>query len=391
MSKNISLKDIAGFTTERAAWQLILDLSEHCRTGILRDVGPDTIIVFGSHYKIKEIAGKKESAAAFLAPEITKGMERAEPSEIWTIGALAFYAITGVHVFEGKGGSTQTSTTRVPRISSAHASRDLSMLIQSCLSYNPDHRPCMTKLREIAEKFISVQPVPRKRLANRAGKKYTDTLTKFWPEEMVSMMLVLMLLIFPCQSHAQSFGLSAIPNEMGSLVIRCIDLRSPRNADKVSKAMDRDMSWTMMDELDIDKIGECSTKDIVDMFGLNDLGFSILKRHGGVTNAGGRFRDGRDPRYKYSLIEITVKKDASVSYQINGREGEQVFAIVPFDENARYSASIPHSEAFTDNGVCYIRLRQALKKNDSFTLTINNSSGKNMSFALINYNSRNNE
>lgn len=390
MDSNISLKDIAGFTTERATWQLILDLSEYCRHGSLKDIGPETIVVNGSCYCVTDKAAK-EATMPFSAPETTTGKNNAEASEVWTIGALAFYAITGVHVFEGKGGLTQTPATRVPRISSVHACRDLSALIHSCLNHSPEQRPSMDKIRDTARKSLSVQPIPRKRLANHTGKKYTNSLTKFWPEEMIPLMLMLLLLILPCTSHAQGFSISSIPDEMGVLVMRCIDLRSPRNADKVGKSLDRDMNWTMMDELAIDKAGECSTKDIVDIFGLNDLGFSILKRHGGVTNAGGRFRDGRDPRYKYSLIEITVKKDASVSYRIDGREGEQVFAVVPFEENARFTASIPHAEMFTNKGVCYIRLRQALKKNDSFTLTIKNQSGKNMSFALINFNSRNHE
>lgn len=390
MDSNISLKDIAGLTTERAVWQLMLDLSEYCRSGSLKDVAPDTIVVNGSLYEIKDKAGK-DVAAPFAAPETATDNNYTEESEVWTIGAMAFYAITGVHVFEGKGGSTQTPATRVPRISSTHAGRNLSALIHSCLNHSPGCRPGMDKIRETARKSLSVQSVPRKRLANHTGKKYTNSLTKFWPDEMVPLIFTLILITLPLRSFAQSFTLSEIPDEMGSLVMRCFDLRSSRNMDKVSKALERDMNWTMMDELAVDKAGECSTKDIVDTFGLNDLGFSILKRHGGVTNAGGRFRDGRDPRYKYSLIEITVKKDASVNYRIDGRKGEQVFAIVPFEENAGFTASIPQAETFTEKGVCYIRLRQALKKNDSFTLTIKNQSGKNMSFALINYNSRNNE
>ena len=189
----------------------------------------------------------------------------------------------------------------------------------------------------------------------------------------------------------QSFDKNAIPNEMAGLVLRCIDLRSPQNVGMVSKAMDRDMSWTMMDELPLDKEGECTTKDQVDCFGLNDMGFSILKRHSGVTNAGGRFRDGRDPRYKYSFIEITVKKGKTVNYSISGREGKQMFAIVPFEQDAKYEASIPQSESFSFNGVFYIQLKQGIKKNDTFKLTLTNKSEKNMAFVLINYNSRNNE
>lgn len=151
------------------------------------------------------------------------------------------------------------------------------------------------------------------------------------------------------------------------------------------------MNWTMMDELALDKNGECTTKEPVDVFGLNDIGFGILKRRGGVTNTGGRFRDGRDPQYKYSFIEITVRKGATVNYQISGREGEQLFAIVPYETDAQFSGTISNGESFLDNGICYIRLKQKIKKNDAFTLTLTNLSGKNMAFVLINYNSRNHE
>ena len=173
--------------------------------------------------------------------------------------------------------------------------------------------------------------------------------------------------------------------------MRCVDLRSTANTEKVKKAMARDMNWTMMDELPIDKQGECATKQPVDMFGINDIGFSILKQHGGVTNSGGRFRDGRDPRYHYSFIEVTVRKNASVTYPIGGREGKQLFAIVPFERDARFSATIPNGKNFTENGVCYIQLKQPLKKTDNFKLTIKNESGRNAAFVIINYNSRKNE
>ena len=59
------------------------------------------------------------------------------------------------------------------------------------------------------------------------------------------------------------------------------------------------------------------------MFGINDMGYRIAKRQNGVTNMGGRFRNGQDERYKFSFIEITVKKNMSVSYEITGRQGLQ--------------------------------------------------------------------
>lgn len=396
MTNTITLSDIAGYATERAVWQMMLDLSELCDSGKFNNLGSRAVVISGSSFQLldTEILDDK-SGRAFSAPEsFCNDAGQNEASCIWTIGALSFYAITGINVFEGKGGETQTKDTEIPRLSSAHASRELSELIRRCLSYSPQARPTKEEIEQQAKSALTQPVQPRKRLSSQAGKSYGSSLIKFWPEEMVPVILVFIFLFLGVGVFAQSiqgFDKTTIPNEMASLVMRCIDLRSSQNVGKVSKAMDRDMNWTMMDELPLDKNGECTTKDAVDVFGLNDMGFSILKRHGGVTNAGGRFRDGRDPRYKYSFIEITVKQGKTVNYPISGREGEQIFAIVPYEKDAKFKASIPHGELFEDNGICYIRLKQGIKKNDAFKLTIKNESGKNMAFALINYNSRNNE
>lgn len=396
MKKTITLNDIAGYATERAVWQMMLDLSGFCDSGTLNNIGSQAVIITGCNFQLQNTeVSDSTSGKAFLAPEsFSNDTDKSIASGIWTLGALAFYAITGMNVFEGKGGETQTKDTEIPRLSSAHASRKLSDLIHRCLSYSPQERPTKEEIEQKAQSALAQPVLPRKRLSCMVGKSYGSSLIEFWPEEMVPVILVFIFLFLGTGIFAQStqgFNKTAIPNEMASLVMRCIDLRSSQNAMKVSKAMDRDMNWTMMDELPLDKNGECTTKDAVDIFGLNDMGFSILKRHGGVTNAGGRFRDGRDPRYKYSFIEITVKQEKTVNYSISGREGEQMFAIVPYEKDAIFEASIPHGESFEDNGVFYIRLKQGIKKNDTFKLTIKNESNKNMAFALINYNSRNNE
>ena len=396
MTRTITLSDIAGYVTERTVWQMMLDLSGVCDSGKLNNIVSQAVIITDSNFQLQNTeVSDNTRCRAFLAPEsFSNGTNKSKASGIWTLGALAFYAITGMYVFEGKGGETQTKDTEIPRLSSAHASRELSELIRRCLSYSPQERPTKEEIGEKAQSALAQQVQPRKRLSSQSGKSYGSSLIKFWPEEMIPAILVFIFLFLGTGVFAQStqgFDKTAIPNEMASLVMRCIDLRSSQNAGKVSKAMDRDMNWTMMDELPLDKNGECTTKDVVDVFGLNDMGFSILKRHGGVTNAGGRFRDGRDPRYKYSFIEITVKQGKTVNYPIIGREGEQIFAIVPYEKDAKFMASIPHGELFEDNGICYIRLKQGIKKNDAFKLSIKNESGKNMAFALINYNSRNNE
>ena len=396
MKKDITLKDIAGFTTERTIWQLMLNLSEECNQGKLKGFSPEQIVVCNKGFRLIDCEPAKTSKA-FTAPEafVNETTEKAPAysvaSCVWTIGALSFYAITGIDIFEGKGGETQTENTDIPRISSDYASQEQSSLIRQCLDYSQENRPTLTEIQQKAQKALSAPIVPRKRLASQTGKSYVRSLVRFWPEEMASILLLLLMPLYISAQTPLKFDKTMIPNELAALVMRCVDLRSPQNASKVSKAMDRDMNWTMMDELAVDKKGECTTKEMVDMFGLNDMGFSILKRHGGVTNAGGRFRDGRDPRYKYSFIEITVKQGATVNYTISGREGEQMFAIVPFEKDAQFDASIPNGESFFDDGVFYIHLKQGIKKSDSFTLTLRNKSGKNMAFALINYNSRNHE
>ena len=401
MKKTITLKDVAGYATENAVWQMMLNLSEICGQDKLKNIASDGIAVAGNSFVLDggHTSGP-EATTAFAAPEMfdNKTDCPSEASDIWTLGALAFYAITGTDVFEGKGGSTQTKETDVPRLSSGHASQKLSKMIYQCLSYTPMERPTKNEIQQQAREILAQPAVPRKRLSAQGGKSYSSSLIKFWPEEMIPLLLVVVLFLFPMHLFAQqktNFDKSVIPNEMATLVLRCIDLRSPHNAGKVSKAMDRDMNWTMMDELPLDKKGECTTKDKVDCFGLNDVGFSILKRHGGVTNSGSRFRDGRDPRYKFSFIEITVKQGASVSYPISGREGEQLFAIVPFEKDANFQAFVTKDGQQTAgvmaDDVCYVWLKQGVKKGNTLTLTIKNGANKNMAFALINYNSRNHE
>ncbi len=394
-NKEITLNDIAGYATERTTWQMMLSLSNHCELETFDSITPQDVIIVDEDFRfIRHKTSDVGDYKAFAAPEtFNKNSKSSDASDVWTIGALAFYAITGINVFEGKGGETQTKETEIPRLSSTHSSKELSTLIRSCLCYSPEDRPTKEEIHKQAQLALSQNVVPHKRLSGQKGKCYVNSLIKFWPEEMIPIIIACVLSILPTGIFAQAsrFDKTAIPNEMATLVLRCIDLRSSHNTGQVSKAMDRDLNWTMMDELAIDKNGECTTRDAVDVFGLNDIGFSILKRHGGVTNSGGRFRDGRDPRYKYSFIEITVKQGKTVNYNISGREGAQMFAIVPFEKSAGYEASIPHGESFLDNGVCYIRLRRGIKKKDAFKLTLTNKSGKNMAFAIINYNSRNNE
>ena len=346
----ITLKEIAGYATERTVWRLIGDMA-------------------------------------------------AEGADVWDIGAAAFYALMGVQVFEGKGKEWQKATTPIPKIAAAHGSERLSALIHRSLAFSPEQRPSLETLRNAAANALAEKPQPPRRLTTSEGKAYKLSLVRFWPEEMIPGILrkiVCFCLIF--NFHFSFFNsVSAqslpIPQEMSDIVQRCVDLRAKDNADRVEEAFTYDTRWTLMDELKIDRKGECTKTDKVPTLGLNRMACRIVKLNKGVTNTGGRFRDGRDPRYDYSFLEVTSRKGASLNYDITGRKGHQIFAIVPVANGTPFDASItlngnPVTSQWSSNGVLYIAVMESVSQQDILHLRIVNKSGKNTSFVIINHNSR---
>lgn len=388
--KKIVLDHIAGYATERTVWQLIQFISERWKEdeGII--IQPDMIVVGDAEFYAGRRMENNKKSVAYLAPECkgNDGGNVSEKAEVWSVGALAFYMLMGKEIFDGKGGSTQYKNTQIPRISSSHCSDSLSGIIYRCLNYEPTERPTMSELKETATRLLQRRYAPTKRLVNRQGKSFMASIVKFWPEEITCMTIFLFSLLFSVHCHAQSGKIDA---EMKNIVQLCKDLRSSSNEKKVKDKLRDDTKWTIMDELVVDKSGECTIDEKVDMFGLNDIAFRYAKLRGGVTNTGGRFRNGKDPRYNYSFIEITVRKRATVNYDINGREGYQVFAIVPHKEGASFNSYINMGEKITSklqDGVAYIFLPGTVKQSDVLKLTIQNTSQENMAFVIINYNSR---
>lgn len=386
----MTLQQIAGYTTPRIVWRLIADLTEGWKPGSLSNIMPGNIGISDEHFTV---TAADDKCGAFTAPELfspDSSHANREASEVWTIGALAFYTLMGMHVFEGKGGLTQTAHTVVPRIGSQHCPAELSQMVHRCLSFDPSCRPAMSTLSKAAQAALAGKAMPPKRLVTATGTSYKSELVKFWPEEMVTALLLFFLMLLPVKANAQI----APDEEMTALVAHAIDLRHNQNEAKVRRALSLDYQWTMMDEIDIDREGECTTQDEVASFGMNALGFRISKYHGGVVNAGGRFNNGQDARYNYSFIEITVRQGRSVSYDITGREGHQLFAVVPYEAGASFQVSVakdgnPFGTAQTAaDGVQYIALSQPVVRDDHFTLTIRNNSGKNQSFVIINHNTR---
>lgn len=387
-----TLKEIAGYTTESAVWRMLLNLTEEGVDASLHGIDPVDIVVAGDKFCIEAPGSSGENGNAFCAPESfnREGNATTEAATVWTLGALAFYAITGVAVFEGKGGCTQKSATEVPRISSAHASNGLSTLVLRCLSYNAADRPGIDVIRSEARKALAVPATPRRRLTASSGRAYTTSLVKFWPDEMLPCAMLLLMALCPLICYCQTVA-EMVTTEMKGFVDRCMELRISANYDKVYDALSDNYKWTLMDEIAKDP-NECNLESTTSL-GLNDLGYSVLfESRGEVTNTSGRFRDGRDPRYKYSFFEIAVKENASVSYEITGREGFQLFAIVPATAGADFSATVtkdgqPLGDTMkAADGTCYISVREGLLKEDVLRLTISNAQNGKAAYAIINHN-----
>ena len=327
----ITLKDIAGYATERAVWQMMSQLAAGA-TAPLGEVTPERVEVRGDRFRIADERPSSTANLPFMAPEAVGRQGVAdEQASVWSIGAMAFYMLMGVGIFEGDGGAGQQALTPVPRVGSTHCGSALGNLIHRCLSFHPQERPTLTELQQGAESHLATKPVAPRRLTAPSGRAYKAPLMAFWPEEIFMTIALLLMLALPSSLSAQN---DARPQELTAIVERCIMLRDTANASAVSRQFARDTKWTLMDELPFDRNAECTMREKVTTLGLNSMGYRIAKLHGGVNNTGGRFRNGLDKRYNYSFIEVTARRGATLRYDISGREGRQMFAVVPISSDA---------------------------------------------------------
>ncbi len=382
----ITLSNIAGYATEKTVWQVVKYLLEKWQNGEITFIDPNMTEVTQDGFSTVQTL-EIPLSETFTSPDSDC---KTEAAFAWSLGALMFYLLLGKEVLEGKGGRIQTKDTLMPRVSSSHCSIEMSDIIYSCLSFSIEKRPSIKYLKDKVDLALSKIAKPIPQVNASYGKPYETALVKFWPEEMIATIVLAIFMLFPLNCFAQIQN----DSEMKALVDRCITLRSKGKDSDIIKNFKKDTKWTLMDELEIDRNGECTIDDQVETFGLNNLAYELILNKEGITNSRGNFRNGQDTRYNYSLIEITVKKGAIVNYDITGREGDQLFAIIPYKSNSNFDASISMDgknigSIETIDGVKYIISNIKVKNSDKFKLTIKNNSQSNMSFVVLNHNSRN--
>lgn len=164
---------IAGEIDELTTWRLLRDISEQA-TIINTPISPEHILIDGEKFHLSEWSTGYD-------PRFTS---HEGYSAVWALGASIFYIFLGCHVFQGLGGKGQTASTPIPTLRGELP--ELSKLIAESLDYDPDKRPTLYKIRDIADlniskcnsnnKFLPLKQIEAKTITQ-------DELDIFWPDE----------------------------------------------------------------------------------------------------------------------------------------------------------------------------------------------------------------
>lgn len=370
-------RNLAGLTTERAAWKLALDLATQLVS--LHDEGKahggislDDITVEGSSFTLGTATKNAQQASA--------------ADDVWQLGSCVYELIAGNEPFGGKGRVGQEAHSPMPVFSSYKASAALSELTARCMAFNPQERITAKDVADIAaEELVRHEQY----CADREHLKYLKPQNRcirmktydFWPEAMVSLLLLFMM-AFPQHVFGQSNA------EFDKLIRLTTTMRDQTKRAQVLKELKADDKWTLMDELRVD-LNECSYGDKVRMFGVNDIAIEIAQYEKGIINVGGRFKHSADGKHHYSFVELTARAGKTISYNVRGHKGEQQIVVIPFDAKSNYSATFRTDgktvTAHTvKDGMSYFTVGVGQRGNYEFSIT--NNDKKNASYVVITYN-----
>lgn len=151
-----------------------------------------------------------------------------------------------------------------------------------------------------------------------------------------------------------------------------------------------DPKWTPMDELVYNPKAECKAADRVKGFKLNSI-LSNAENAKRLQTTTALHLNGSDSRFNYSLIEKTIKAGKSAIYTLPQRWGKQIILVIPFSASGsglKASASSSGKEWKVQPYASGMRIEGIAKKGSPLNITISNSGSENISYVIINYNSR---
>lgn len=152
-----------------------------------------------------------------------------------------------------------------------------------------------------------------------------------------------------------------------------------------------DKNWTPMDEVGFDRNVECKASERVPGFKLNSVLTNAENKERYQTSIGNHI-NGADSRFNYSLFEKTLKPGKTASFTLPERWGEQTIIILPYQgAKAKISAAAssgPNTFTASSMGDGGIKLSGTAIKGRSLSLKVTNGSDDNISYVILNYNSR---
>jgi hypothetical protein len=190
MKYKMTIRDIAGFCPEEAIWKMIADVSECLlNDGVGNGLSPNSVIVDGKSFMANRI---QDTENEFYAPEHKDGQQSDEKEEVWSLGAIAYYASTGHVVFGGHGGKYQKEHPLVSLPALPKGLQSLTQLLQKCLCYDSNERIGLKDLNELAQKGLeecSKQSRKKTMAAKEQEKKENGVkhTGEKWPEEMIEL------------------------------------------------------------------------------------------------------------------------------------------------------------------------------------------------------------
>ena len=146
-----------------------------------------------------------------------------------------------------------------------------------------------------------------------------------------------------------------------------------------------DERWTLMDELATDPAEDTEDKNI----GINDAAYNAYADRYGISYSNGRFLDGRDDTYDICFIEKTIRSGLLATYSIEGRQGQQLFFVVPMEgdgdmlEVSLYTEEERFSARY-DGSMYRIHVRRDLTAQEKLRLCIQNNGSETVSYVIVN-------
>ena len=213
-------------------------------------------------------------------------------------------------------------------------------------------------------------------------------LTLIGPKKCVDMKKFTFLLFVA----VSAFSLKAQNDELNKLtdIVKSLQTGGEKAYKDAIISLAADKLWTPMDELGNDRNVECRASERVPGFRLNSALTNAESKERYQTTTGNHL-NGADIRYNYSLFEKTLKAEKSATFSLPQRWGEQVIIIIPFNPQSKIEATANGGDKdfiSTPSGNGSLKLTGTVDKGKPLNLTITNKSGENISYVILNYNSR---